>query len=256
MERQLRLRQLEVFRAAMAHGTVTAAAASLQMSQPAATSALRAFERSIGLSLFERAKGRLRPTPEALSLYDEVDRLFRNVAVVERYAHDLKEAQSGVLTIASTHSLSCDVLAEAIGRFRQEHPRVQVWLQVTTTREIIDQAGKRQIDFGLIYAPADERGLRVQVLGTAELVCVLRPGHKLAARRVIKPRDLGHETLILNVRNDPILEMIEAAFRPAGVRRHARIGTNNTSTACALVRVGADIAMVEPFGVGLLVPPS
>src|SRR4051794_6325118 len=102
----------------------------------------------------------------------------------------------------------------------------------------------------------DERGLRVQVLGTAELVCVLRPGHKLAARRVLKPRDLGYETLILNVRNDPILQMIEAAFRPAGVRRHARIGTNNTSTACALVRVGADIAMVEPFGVGLLVPPS
>jgi DNA-binding transcriptional LysR family regulator len=253
-DRQLRLRQLEVFRAVMAHGTVTAAAAALRMSQPAATSALRAFERSLGFALFERLHGRLRPAPEALSLYEEVDRLFRNVAVIERYAYDLKEAQSGVLTIASTHSLSCDVLAHAIARFRDEHPRVQVWLQVTTTREIIDQARKRQIDFGLIYAPADEHGLRVQRLGAAALVCVLRPDHPLATRPVLRPRDLRHEPLIINVRNDPILEMIEAAFRPHGVRGHARIGTNNTSTACALVSAGAGIALVEPFGVDLLFP--
>ena len=158
----------EVFRAVMAHGTVTAAAQALQMSQPAATSGLRSFERSIGFrALFERSAGRLRPTPEALSLYEEVDRLFRNVAVVERYAHDLKEAQSGVLTIASTHSLSCDLLPEVIARFRDDHKRVQVWLQVTTTREIIDQALKRQIDFGLIYAPADEHHLRANVWARA-----------------------------------------------------------------------------------------
>ena len=183
-----------------------------------------------------------------------MDRLFRNVAVIERYAHDLKEAQSGVLTIASTHSLSCDVLARAIARFRDEHPRVQVWLQVTTTREIIDQARKRQIDFGLIYAPADEHGLRVQTLGAAELVCVLRPDHALVAKHVLRPPDLRHETLIVNSRNEPILDMIETSFRPHGVRRHARIGTNNSSTACALVNAGAGIAIVEPFGVDLLFP--
>lgn len=250
----LRLRQLEVFRAVMAHGTVTAAAASLRMSQPAATSLLRAFERSIGFSLFERRSNRLRPNPEALALYDEVDHLFRSVASIERYAHDLREAQSGILTIACTPSLSCDLLAEAIARFRDDHPRVQVWLQVTTTREVIDQARKGQIDFGVIYAPADEHGLQVERLGVADLVCVLRPEHRLAAKRSLRPSDLRHETLIINVRNDPILEMIETAFRPTGVRRHARIGTNNTATACALVGAGAGVALVEPYGVGRLFP--
>ena len=93
-----------------------------------------------------------------------------------------------------------------------------------------------------------------QRLGASELVCVLRPDHPLAARRALRPGDLRHETLILNVRNDPILSMIEAAFRPVEIRRHSRIGTNNTATACALVRAGAGIAIVEPFGIGLLFP--
>ena len=253
-DRQLRLRQLEVFRAVMAFGTVTAAAASLQMSQPAATSMLRSFERSIGFALFERRSNRLRPNPEALALYDEVDHLFRSVASIERYAQDLKEAQSGILTIACTPSLSCGLLAEAIARFREDHPRVQVWLQVTTTREVIEQARKRQIDFGVIYAPADEHGLRVERLGGADLICVLKPGHRLAAKRILRPHDLRQEALIINVRNDPILEMIETAFRPIGVRRHARIGTNNTAAACALVSAGAGVALVEPYGVGQLFP--
>lgn len=250
----MRLRQLEVFRAVMANGTVSAAARALRMSQPAATSAIRGLEASIGLALFERMKGRLQPTPEAISLYDEVDRLFRGIAVIERYAHDLKEAQSGVLTLACTPSLSCGFLAEEIARLRAEHPRVQVWLQVTTTREIIDQALKRQIDFGVIYAPADERGLRVEPLYTTELVCVLHPEHRLAGRRTLSPRDLQQETLIVNVRNDPLLAMLEEAFHPIEIRRQARLGTNNTAAACALVAAGAGIAVVEPIGIERLFP--
>ncbi len=248
----MRLRQLEVFRAVMATGTVTAAAQALQMSQPAATSAVRALEASLGITLFARIKGRLCPTPEAQSLHDEADRVFRGIDVLERYAHDLKEAQSGVLTIASTHSVSCDVLATEIASFRAKHPRVQVWLHVTTTREVIDQALKRQIDFGVIHSPADEIGLRVEPLYATELVCVMPAEHPLAGKSVLSPADLTGETLIINVRNDPILSMLEAAFRPIEMRRHARIGTNNTTTACALVEAGAGVALVEPIAIGKL----
>jgi DNA-binding transcriptional LysR family regulator len=236
----LRLRQLEVFRAVMANGTVTAAA--------------RALERSIGLPLFQRVRGRLLPTPEAEGLYQEVDRVFRSVAVVEKYAHDLKEAQSGVLTLACTPSLAAGFLAEAIAAFRGQHPRVQVWLQITTTRGVVDLAQTRQIDLGAIYTPANEAGLAVEPLFTTALVCVLWPEHPLAARTSIAPRDLQAHPLILNVRNDPMLALLEAAFQPLELRRHVMIGTNQTATACALAEAGAGVAIVEPISIDKLYP--
>jgi len=250
----LRLRQLEVFRAVMANGTVTAAARALHMSQPAATAALRALEAGIGLPLFQRVRGRLLPTPDADGLYQEVDRVFRSVAVVEKYAHDLKEAHSGVLTLACTPSLATGFVAEAIAAFRAQHPRVQVWLQVTTTREVIDLAQKRQIDLGVIYTPASEAGLAVEPLFVTELVCVLRPDHPLAARTTLSPRELRNFPLITNVRNDPILALLEAAFRPLEMRRHVMIGTNQTATACALAEAGAGVAIVEPISISRLFP--
>jgi DNA-binding transcriptional LysR family regulator len=243
------LRQLEVFRAVMAHGTVTAAAHALRMSQPAATTAIRNLESGLGLALFQRAKGRLAPTPEAEALYREVDRVFHSVAVVEKFAHDLREAHSGVLTLACTPTLGSAVLADEIARFRRRHPAVRVWLQITTTREIIDLANKRQIDFGVVYAPADDSGLLVEPLYTTELVCVVRPDHPVAALPEVTPKDLAAHPIIMNVRNDPITALIEDAFRPIDVRRCVTIGTNHTDTACAMVMAGAGVALVEPMAV-------
>jgi DNA-binding transcriptional LysR family regulator len=156
--------------------------------------------------------------------------------------------------VGCTPSLSTGALAQEIARFRADHPRVQVWLHVTTTRDIVDQALKRQIDFGVIYAPIEESGLRVEPLYTTELVCVLRADHRLAGRRTLTPRDLQPEALIVNVRNDPLLGMVEAAFAPIEMRRQARIGTNNTAAACALVEAGAAIAVVKPMSVDQLFP--
>jgi DNA-binding transcriptional LysR family regulator len=250
----MRLRQLEVFRAVMAHGTVTAAARALRMSQPAATTAIRNLESGLGLDLFQRDKGRLAATPEAEALYREVDRIFRTVAVVEKFAHDLREAHSGVLTLACTPSLGCALLADEVARFRQRHPAVRVWLQVTTTREIIDQAHKRQIDFGVIYSPADESGLLVEPLYTTELVCVARPDHPLAGLKYATPKDLADHPILMNVRNDPIAALIEEAFHPIDVRHCVTIGTNHTDLACAMVVAGAGVALVEPISVTRLFP--
>jgi DNA-binding transcriptional LysR family regulator len=250
----LRLRQLEVFRAVMANGSVSGAARVLRMSQPAATAAVRALERSIGLPLFQRTRGRLLPTPEAEGLYQEADRVFRSLSVVEKYAHDLKEAQSGVLALACTPSLAVGFLTDAIAAFRTRHPRVHIWLQITTTRDVIDLAQTRQIDLGFIYAPANEAGLTVVPLFTVPLVCVLSPAHELAARSSLGPRELKTQPLIINVRNDPIVALLETAFQPLDLRRMTVIGTNQTAAACALADAGAGIAIVEPLSVARLFP--
>jgi DNA-binding transcriptional LysR family regulator len=59
------LRQMEAFRAIMREGTVTDAAKLLGLSQPSATELLKHTEAKLGFRLFDRFKGRLRPTPEA-----------------------------------------------------------------------------------------------------------------------------------------------------------------------------------------------
>ena len=65
-------RQIEVFRAVMGTAHVTRAAERLGSSQPTVSRELARLEQVLGLTLFERVGGRLRPTARALALQEEV----------------------------------------------------------------------------------------------------------------------------------------------------------------------------------------
>src|SRR3546814_3677872 len=69
-------RQIEAFRTVIACGTTTRAAEILRISQPAISRLLADLERTTKLKLFDRGKGRIRPTAEGLAFYDEVQRAF------------------------------------------------------------------------------------------------------------------------------------------------------------------------------------
>lgn len=71
---------MEAFRAIMREGTVTDAAKLLGLSQPSATELLKHTETKLGFRLFDRFKGRLRPTPEAHVLFEEVEVIFERVS--------------------------------------------------------------------------------------------------------------------------------------------------------------------------------
>jgi DNA-binding transcriptional LysR family regulator len=89
----MRARQLEVFRTIMRCGTLTEAARSLNVSQPALSQVLFHTEDELGFKLFDRVKGRLVPTPEAEELYPEVDRIFGDIEILRRTASELKAGQ-------------------------------------------------------------------------------------------------------------------------------------------------------------------
>ncbi|SFZ85952.1 DNA-binding transcriptional regulator, LysR family [Devosia enhydra] len=248
------LRQLEIFRAVMQTGSFTAAGEALQMSQPAVTKAIRRMEDRLGFALFARGRGRIRPTPEAASLHLEAEKVFSSIAVVEKFAYDLREAHSGVLSIASTPTMSCGFLTEAIAAFRKKRPKVRVWLQITTTKQAMELAASGQIDLALVYAPGEHEGLDVIPLFSTEVVCVMPPGHALAQRPELSADELRDVPIITNVRNQPLHDLIDLAFQGVDLDRSVMIGTNSTITACALVRSGAGIAVVEPMGVAEIFP--
>lgn len=68
------LRHIEIFHAVMTAGNLTEAARLLHTSQPTVSRELARFEKVLGLTLFERTRGRLHPTVQGLRLFEEVQR--------------------------------------------------------------------------------------------------------------------------------------------------------------------------------------
>ncbi len=83
-------RQLTMFRAIMLHGNLGRAADACASSQPTLSRELGRLEQLLGFNLFDRVRGRLRPTVRALALMQEVERSFIGLEQIAARASELR----------------------------------------------------------------------------------------------------------------------------------------------------------------------
>lgn len=243
------LRQIEVFRAVMLAGTVTDAARILRVSQPAVSRLLRYTEDRLGMPLFKRAKGRLYPTEQAHALYQEVEKVYKGVRLVQDVAQELAESRAGRLRIAASPSLGLIFVPKAITHFLRQRDRVKIRLEILSQADLIEQVATHQADLGVSMFPVDHPTIEAHPLGQGRLVCIAPKGHPVARLELVRPADLAGYPLISFDRATPQGLMVDDAFIAARVPREIAIEVRFGQTACALVQQGAGVALVDEFSV-------
>jgi len=247
----MNLRQLEIFRAVMQGGSTKNAAHLLLISQPAVSNMVRQFEDQLGFPLFERTGGRLRPTPEARTLYNNSESLFTHFEAIRNLAEDLRDTQAGTLKFLASPSIGQTIIPGAIAAFVRDRPAVKVGFDTPPHEHVIELLTGSQADFGLTITPIDHPALETKIVRRGKLVCVLPKGHRLADKKVVKPGDLREEHLISYPRASPIGLVVDEAFRTSGEFQHININVRFCYTACTLVNAGAGVAIVDEFTVSV-----
>jgi DNA-binding transcriptional LysR family regulator len=114
---------------AIAHSqTLSAAARALGSTQPTLSRRLEAFERRIGVRLFERGPTGLAPTSLCLGLIESLDAMERAAIQVERRIAGRDTGLQGSILITSVGWFGEYVLAPVLAKFCAEHPLVTVHL--------------------------------------------------------------------------------------------------------------------------------
>jgi len=89
----MKLRHLEIFYAVMTCGSLSRAAESLNISQPAASKALKSAELKLGFTLFQRVRGKLLPTSEAITLFEKAQTIYQDLDNLRLLADNLARRQ-------------------------------------------------------------------------------------------------------------------------------------------------------------------
>ncbi|MCU1373882.1 MAG: transcriptional regulator, LysR family [Actinomycetia bacterium] len=122
------VRQLSAFLAVVEHGTVTAAAAAVHVSQPALSQTIRSLEAELGTPLFHRIGRRLVLTSAGEALTGPARQVLRDLDRARRAVTDVAGVAGGVLDVVVLPTLAVDPAAALLGRFRQAHPGVSLRL--------------------------------------------------------------------------------------------------------------------------------
>jgi DNA-binding transcriptional LysR family regulator len=244
----MRLRHIEVFHAIMQAGTISGAAQLLSISQPAATKVLQHCELRLGLTLFERIKGKLHPTPEARKLFVEVDKLNRDLQAVRRLATNLKNNPDEAVRLASTPTLSMTVIPVALAAWRGKFPKVHCKLASQHTSEIVNALLLGDIDFAISLYDPSHPNIASESLTQGKMTAIAPTGTwtKKLNNTPLPVAELPKNLIALDL-DDHLASRVMDACDEQGLQFNTHTVVQTYLLARTLVEHGAGTAIIDPF---------
>ena len=193
--------KLVTLRAVLQHGSFTAGAAALHLTQPAVSRQVAALERQLGTLLVGRTQRGVRPTEAGRILLAHAETLLVGL---ERAQHDVRRLaglERGTVRLGSFFSALVHLSAELAADLTQTHPGLVVVDELVDRATALDRVIRGELDLAVIVeddtapAPAVD-GVEVHWLFDDPLRIVLPSGHPLADRSAISVAALADEVWI------------------------------------------------------------
>ena len=245
----LNLHHLRVFARVAEEGGFTRAAQTLRLSQPAVSKAVRELERETGMPLFERAGRATRLTAAGEALFARARELFAVERSAEEELRALRGLSGGVLRVGASTTVATYLLFPYLARFREANPGVTLRVASANTRAIARALLERRLDIALVEGPVHHARIDVVPWREDELVLIVPPAHRLAAKRSIELRELSGEPLIVREPGSGTRRVAERALAAHDVSPTVTLQLGSTEAIKQAVAAGLGLAFVSRFAV-------
>ncbi|CAN0314602.1 unnamed protein product, partial [Chrysoparadoxa australica] len=147
----MKLRQLQfIHEVARRNLNITAAAEYLNTSQPGISKQIRLLEEELGVEIFARNGKHLdRITPAGEEILKVARRMLHEADNIHRAADEFQSADSGDLSIGTTHTQARYALPATIQGFKKRYPRVSLHLNQGSPPQIAQWAADGEVDFAI-----------------------------------------------------------------------------------------------------------
>ncbi len=147
------LEQYRVFYQVSRHGSITAAAKVLCVSQPAVSQSLQHLEDALGCELFVRTPKGVRLTQAGELLDHYVSRGIDSILAGEDIVKKMNNLEEGEVRIGASDMTLQFFLLSYLGQFHQDHPKLKVSVTNGPTPETLEMLAEGRIDFGVVTMP-------------------------------------------------------------------------------------------------------
>ena len=248
----MKLKQLECVVAVVQNGfSVTAAAESLHMSQPAVSKQIKLFEEGLGAQVFRRSsRNFVGMTALGDAVMPEIDKILAARDTIRQLGTRRREKRFAQLHIATTNTLARYRLADCLSYMHRTYSDQSLNIIEGSNTRILELLQNHEADFAWFSAMTLEpyqSYLRQIVLLPAlgwSSVLVLPRAHRLAERGPRALSDLGGEPLVTYVTSHKGPSGLAAAMNAAGVAPRVVLTARNAETIKTYVRQGMGLGVI------------
>lgn len=249
---------MQVLRAVVSSGSVSAAATNLGYTPSAISQQLTALEKEAGTPLLEKVGRGLRPTPAGSLLAERAGKIAEVVSATEAELADIRAGRTGLLRVRFFHTAAVGLIPPAVARFRATHPEVQLDLRMQEA-ELFDDVVAGETDLSVIVvgetAP-QRRGVRLVHLADDPYRVVLPESHPMAGQDRVDLARLSGESWINSAvtSGDICSVLLREAYASAGFTPHVALETDGSYSAQGFVAAGIGVALLPSLGLDVVHP--
>ncbi|MBP0599535.1 LysR family transcriptional regulator [Herbaspirillum sp. LeCh32-8] len=238
---------LQTFVAVIRHGSFSAAAERLDLSQPAVSQQIRQLERSLGAPLVERTGRRARATAAGQELLGHAAQIEAAVdAAVAAVARRGGSAAGRVRL--GTGATACIFLLPAVLKdLRKRFPALEITVSTGNTAEIIKAVEDNLLDVGLVTMPVAGRMFDITPVLDDEFVLLAPPGMALPAK--VTAATLADLPVLLFEPGGNTRRIADDWFARAGVRLAPVMSLGSVEAIKELVAAGLGCAILPGMAV-------
>jgi len=242
--RELTLRQLRALAAVARHGSVTAAAKQLHLTQPAVTLQIQNLQTLAGIPLIQR-------TGDGMLLTDAGRDV---IALSERIEAAIRDCETSIemMTGKTAGRISIGAVSTAkyfvpfmISGFSKLHPNVDITLSIGNRQEIGSALRGYDLDFAIMGRPPADIDMDVHLIGDHPHVVIAPTAHRMARKPRIALTDLANETFLTREPGSGTRGLMEQLFATARMSPTIGMAMSSNETIKQAVIAGLGIAFIS-----------
>lgn len=242
--REMSLDHLRTLVAIADLGSLVNAARALHLAAPTVTVQIAELESRLGGQLLVRGRG---GPAQATALGERfIVRARRLLADADDAVEDVRRqlaGQTGRVRVGASTGAIAHLLPPALERPAQNHPGIDVNVQVLTSNDSMARLAAGSLDLAVVALPqASVRGVHVTPLRREAVVAFLPAAWK--APRRLTPQWLAERPLIMNDASTRLYRLTAEWFSAAGVHCRPRIELNYNDAIRTLVAAGYGAALL------------
>jgi len=235
------LRALRAFLAVADSGSVTSAARRLHVTQPSLSRQIRAFERHVGLVLFDRRDNRLVLSSAGRQLVAVARDLLVRADLADRAVDTIRAGSLPTITISSPGTTLTDVVAPFLATWAPEDPMPSVWEELPAS---IYSSLARGADLAIGTEPPPP-GLGARPIAVLPVWAYVRPVHPWAGKSSIAIEDLVTEPLLALGPEQHARRALDGALAEVGSAAVSLTELGTPEVAQAVAAAGRGVAILS-----------
>ncbi|MEV7417289.1 LysR family transcriptional regulator [Streptomyces sp. NPDC089919] len=245
------LGSLELLLAVARLGSLGAAARELGITQPAASSRIRAMETRLGVPLVERSPRGSRLTEQGALVTDWARPVLAAAEAFDAGAQALRGRRDSRLRVAASLTIAEYLMPGWLIALRTGRPDTAVSLSAGNSVAVAERVLAHEADLGFVEGLTVPEGLDCAVVAQDRLVVAVAPGHPWARRSAPVPAaELAATPLILREQGSGTRQVLDAALVAHGGLAAPLLELASTTAVKAAAVSGAGPCVLSELSLG------